>query len=31
MVKSQVEKLGGKISIKSKVNEGTEFKIELEN
>lgn len=31
MVKAQVEKLGGKISIKSEVNKGTEFKIEFEN
>lgn len=30
MVKAQVEKLGGKISIKSEVNKGTEFKIEFE-
>lgn len=29
MVKTQVETLGGKISIASKVNEGTEFKISL--
>jgi PAS domain S-box-containing protein len=29
MVKTQVETLGGKISVKSKVNEGTEFKIEF--
>ncbi len=29
MVKVQVEKLGGKISVKSKVNQGTEFTIEL--
>jgi PAS domain S-box-containing protein len=29
MVKVQVEKLGGKISVKSKVNQGTEFKIVL--
>jgi signal transduction histidine kinase len=27
MVKKQVETLGGKISVESKVNEGTEFKI----
>ena len=27
MVKTQVEALGGKITIKSKINEGTEFKI----
>ena len=30
MVKSQVEMLGGKISIQSEVNKGTEFKIEFE-
>ncbi|MEP6596490.1 MAG: ATP-binding protein [Ginsengibacter sp.] len=30
MVKTQVETLGGRISIKSKVNKGTEFKIEFE-
>jgi PAS domain S-box-containing protein len=30
MVKTQVETLGGKISVKSKVNEGTEFKIEFD-
>lgn len=30
MVKAQVEKLGGKISIRSEVNKGTEFKIEFE-
>ena len=30
MVKAQVEKLGGKISVSSKVNKGTEFKIEFE-
>ncbi|MBN3519328.1 PAS domain-containing protein [Algoriphagus lutimaris] len=30
MVKSQVEKLGGKIYVQSKVNQGTEFTIELE-
>jgi PAS domain S-box-containing protein len=30
MVKAQVEKLGGKISIKSEVNKGAEFKIEFE-
>jgi PAS domain S-box-containing protein len=30
MVKTQVETLGGKISVQSKVNEGTEFKIEFE-
>ncbi|MDB5127672.1 PAS domain-containing sensor histidine kinase [Mucilaginibacter sp.] len=30
MVKTQVEMLGGKISIKSDVNKGTEFKIEFE-
>ncbi|MCF8453595.1 MAG: PAS domain S-box protein [Pedobacter sp.] len=29
MVKAQVEKLGGKISIRSEVNKGTEFKIEF--
>jgi PAS domain S-box-containing protein len=29
IVKVQVEKLGGKISVKSKVNQGTEFTIEL--
>ena len=29
MVKTQVETLGGKISVESKVNEGTEFKIEF--
>lgn len=29
MVKTQVESLGGKISISSKVNKGTEFKIEF--
>ena len=29
MVKTQVESLGGRIRIKSKVNEGTEFLIEL--
>ena len=29
MVKVQVEKLGGKISVESKVNQGTEFTIEL--
>jgi signal transduction histidine kinase len=27
MVKTQVEALGGKISVKSEVNKGTEFKI----
>lgn len=31
MVKTQVEALGGKISIKSEVNNGTEFIIEFEN
>ena len=31
MVKTQVETIGGKISVKSKLNEGTEFIIELEN
>ncbi|MGX7668896.1 PAS domain S-box protein [Flavobacterium pedocola] len=30
MVKTQVETLGGTIAIKSKINEGTEFKIEFE-
>ena len=30
MVKTQVETLGGKISISSEVNKGTEFKIEFE-
>lgn len=30
MVKTQVETLGGKISVKSEVNKGTEFKIEFE-
>jgi len=30
MVKAQVEKLGGKISVKSEVNKGAEFKIEFE-
>jgi PAS domain S-box-containing protein len=30
MVKTQVETLGGKISIRSEVNKGTEFKIEFE-
>lgn len=30
MVKTQVEKLGGKISIQSEVNKGTAFKIEFE-
>jgi len=29
MVKAQVEALGGKISVQSEVNKGTEFKIEL--
>jgi len=31
MAKTQVEALGGKISVKSVLNEGTEFKIELDN
>ncbi|MCD6013193.1 MAG: hypothetical protein K0Q79_3055 [Flavipsychrobacter sp.] len=31
MVKTQVEALGGKISLKSKVNEGSEFRIEFES
>jgi PAS domain S-box-containing protein len=31
MVKTQVETLGGKISIKSKINQGTEFRIVFEN
>jgi PAS domain S-box-containing protein len=31
MVKTQVESLGGKISIESELNEGTTFKIEFEN
>ena len=31
MVKTQVEALGGKITIKSEINEGTEFMIEFEN
>lgn len=31
MVKTQVETLGGKITIRSKVNEGTRFCIEFEN
>ncbi|ESU26212.1 signal transduction histidine kinase [Flavobacterium limnosediminis JC2902] len=31
MVKTQVEALDGKISIKSEVNKGTEFRIEFEN
>lgn len=31
MVKTQVETLGGKISIKSEINKGTEFIIEFEN
>jgi chemotaxis protein histidine kinase CheA len=30
MVKTQVETLGGKIGVSSKVNEGTEFIIEFE-
>ena len=30
MVKTQVEALGGKISIQSEVNKGTEFRIEFE-
>ena len=30
MVKAQVEKLGGKISVKSEVNKGAEFKIDFE-
>jgi len=30
MVKTQVEKLGGKISVQSEVNKGTEFKIEFD-
>lgn len=30
MVKTQVEKLGGKISVESEVNKGTEFRIEFE-
>lgn len=30
MVKTQVESLGGKITIMSKINEGTEFNIEFE-
>ena len=30
MVKTQVETLGGKISVQSKVNEGTEFRIEFD-
>ena len=30
MVKTQVETLGGRISIQSKVGEGTEFKMEFE-
>lgn len=29
MVKTQVETLGGKMSIRSEVNKGTEFKIEF--
>ncbi len=31
MVKTQVESLGGKITIDSELNKGTEFKIEFEN
>jgi len=31
MVKTQVEALGGKISIQSEVNQGTEFKIDFEH
>jgi PAS domain S-box-containing protein len=31
MVKTQVETLGGKISIKSKINQGTEFRIVFED
>ena len=31
MVKTQVEALGGKITVKSKINEGTEFKIEFKS
>jgi PAS domain S-box-containing protein len=31
MVKSQVETLGGKISIRSEVDKGTEFRIEFDN
>lgn len=30
IVKTQVEKLGGEISVKSEVYKGTEFKIEFE-
>jgi len=30
MVKTQVESLGGKISLQSKINQGTEFKIEFD-
>ena len=30
MVKTQVESMGGKISIVSEVNQGTEFRIEFE-
>jgi len=30
MVKTQVQRLGGKISIKSEVNKGTQFNIEFE-
>ena len=29
MIKTQVETLGGRISIRSEPNKGTEFKIEL--
>jgi PAS domain S-box-containing protein len=31
MVKAQVETLGGKISVRSEVNQGTEFRIEFDN
>jgi signal transduction histidine kinase len=31
MVKTQVETIGGKITITSKVNKGTEFRIEFPN
>ncbi len=31
IVKSQVETLGGKISVNSTVNEGAEFTIEFDN